>query len=78
MKHFFLPIFVAPFNFVTILFLWLVKSNHLKKDQGFLAVPMEFVSTPEFALSWYKGELYADNYWRQLEKKIKKPYGMDR
>lgn len=62
------PVFVFPFNFVTILFIWLVKSGWLKREQEFLAVPMDFVSTPEVGLSWLKGEVYAENYWREIER----------
>lgn len=66
-RHFWLPVFIAPFNLVTISFLWLIKRNLLKRRQGFYAVPMELISTPEFGLEWYKGELYADDYWRKVE-----------
>lgn len=62
-----LPVFVAPFNFTTILFIWLVKAGFLRRKQGFYSVPMELISTSEFSLEWYKGELYADNYWRDIE-----------
>lgn len=61
------PIFVAPFNFITIFCIWLVKADILKRKQGFIAVPMELISTAEFGLEWYKGELFADNYWRQIQ-----------
>jgi urea transporter len=62
-----LPVFVAPFNLFTILFIWLVKSGILKRNQGFFAIPMEFISTPEFGLSWYQGELYAADYWKSID-----------
>lgn len=62
-----LPVFVAPFNFLVILFIWLVKANILKRHQGFSPVPMELILSPEFALGWFKGEEYAAKYWRSIE-----------
>ncbi len=64
------PTFVIPFNAVTIFIIWLVKSNRLKRKDGFYAVPMELVYSPEFGLEWYRGEVFADHYWRDLEKLI--------
>lgn len=66
MRYFPLPVFIAPFNFTAILFIWLVKARILKREQGFYAVPMELVFTPESGLKWYKGELYAEIYWHKF------------
>ena len=60
-------VFIAPFNFFTILSLWLVKKNILKKEDGFYAVPMELIFSPETAEEWRKGEIYAQNYWKDIE-----------
>lgn len=68
MRNSVVPVFVAPFNFISILFIYLLKADILKRQQGFYAIPMDFVSTPEFGLEWFRGERFADNYWRQIEK----------
>ncbi|GEM_PF-2718896 len=67
-REFPLPIFVLPFNLITIFFIWLVKSGLLKREQEFTATPMDLVSSPEIGLQWLKGEIYAQNYWRAFEK----------
>ena len=67
LRFFPFPAFVAPFNLVTIFSIWLVKSGFLNRKQGFFAVPMDLVSTPEFGLEWQKGELYAQNYWQEVK-----------
>ena len=68
MRNLPLPIFVFPFNFITIFFIGLVKSGFLKKEQEFYGTPMDLVSSPETGLQWLKGEIYAQNYWRAFEK----------
>lgn len=68
MSKFPLPIFVLPFNLITIIFIWLVKAGFLKREQEFAATPMDLVSSPEIGLQWLKGEIYAQNYWRAFEK----------
>lgn len=67
LSHFQFPLFIAPFNFFTILSIWLVKKGILKKEHGFYAVPMELIFSPETAEHWRKGEIYAQNYWRGIE-----------
>ncbi len=67
-RYFPLPVFVLPFNFVTILAIVMVKSGWLKREHDFYGVPMEMVSSPELGLQWLKGEIYAQNYWRKMEK----------
>lgn len=68
-RYFPIPIFVAPFNVVTIFCIWLVKSGILKTKKGYYAVPMDLVSTPELGIKWREGEIYADNYWLRIERK---------
>lgn len=60
------PVFVVPFNFITIFLIWLVKNGVLKKTQGFKAVPMDMVCSPESGLKWQELELYAENYWKNI------------
>jgi urea transporter len=62
------PIFVAAFNLFTIMSIWLVKNNILKKAHGFYAVPMELIFSPESAMNWQKGEIYAQNFWKEIER----------
>ncbi len=71
MRYFPLPAFVAPFNLIVIVFLWLVKSGRLGRRHGFCAVPAQLVSTPELGLEWHKGELYAQDYWKKMEQSLK-------
>ncbi len=68
-KHFTdFPIFVAPFNFFTILSIWLIKKGILTKKSGFYAVPMDLVYSPESAVQWREGEIYAQNFWKDIER----------
>ena len=66
-------LFVAPFNFFTILSIWLVKKGILKKEQGFYTVPMELIFSPETAEHWRQGEIYAQNYWKDIERSWSPP-----
>ncbi len=67
LRYFPIPVFVAPFNLITIGFIWFVKSGRLNRTHGFYAVPMELISSPELGVKWYKGELYAEDYWQKYE-----------
>ncbi len=63
------PVFIAPFNLVILSLYFLVKQRILNRARGFYAVPTELIYNPETGLGWLQGEIFAKNFWEDVEKR---------